>query len=65
MGFMDLEKRERLERELERYREKLNQLQKDWAASKEGSRYGNEYLETQAKVYKAMVEEVEGELKKL
>ncbi|MFA6518359.1 MAG: hypothetical protein WCV93_01755 [Candidatus Shapirobacteria bacterium] len=60
---MDLQKRKRLEEELEKYKDKLNQLQKDWASSKEGSRYGNEYLETQVKVYKAMIEEVERELK--
>jgi len=45
MGFMDLEKRKRLEAELAKYKDKLAQLQRDWAASKEGSRYGNEYLD--------------------
>jgi len=37
---------ERLKEEQKRYQQKLEQMQKDWAASKGGSRYGDEYLET-------------------
>jgi cob(I)alamin adenosyltransferase len=61
---MDLGKKERLEAELEKYQKKLEQMQIDWAASRGGSRYGDEYLETQIKVYKAMIEEVKKELLK-
>ncbi len=52
---MEENRLKRLEEELKKYNKKLSQMKKDWAATKEGSRYGNEYLETQIKVYQAMI----------
>ncbi|KKQ69210.1 MAG: hypothetical protein US90_C0018G0054 [Candidatus Shapirobacteria bacterium GW2011_GWE2_38_30] len=48
---MENEKLKNLEKELDLYRKKLTQMQKDWSASRGGSRYGDEYLEMQIKVY--------------
>ncbi len=55
----------RLKRELRKYQKRLKQMQKRWSATKSGSRYGDEYLETQIKVYERMIGEVEGEIFKL
>ncbi len=59
---MEKNKKERLEAEGEKYQKKLAQMMVDWAASKGGSRYGDEYLETQIKVYKAMIEDIRREM---
>lgn len=56
---------DRLETELKNYQLKLSQLQHDWSISKEGSRYGNEYLETQIKVYQDMILQLKNEIFKL
>ncbi len=58
-------KLEELEIELEKYQKKLRQLETDWSASRGGSRYGDEYLETQVKVYQAMIVDVNKEIHKL
>lgn len=57
-----MEKIERLESELKKYQEKLRQMEVDWAASRGGSRYGDEYLETQLKVYRNMIMQVKQEI---
>jgi len=57
-----MDKLGKLEGELEKYEKKLRQLESDWAASKGGSRYGDEYLETQIKVYRKMMAEVREEI---
>jgi flagellar motility protein MotE (MotC chaperone) len=46
---------DRLNEELKKYERKVSQLQKDWTVTKAGSRYGDEYLETQIKVYQTMI----------
>jgi hypothetical protein len=56
------DKVERLTEELEKYQSRLDQMKKDWSASKGGSRYGDEYLETQIKVYQDMISAVKKEL---
>ncbi len=50
------------ENELAGYQIKLDQLIKDWAATRGGSRYGDEYLETQIKVYTEMIRQVKEEM---
>ena len=54
-----------LKTELRKYQKKMVQIQHDWSASKEGSRYGDEYLETQIKVYRDMILQVKTEIAKL
>ncbi len=55
----------RLEADLIKYKEKLSQMQKDWAATRAGSCYGDEYLEVQIKVYQSMIMEVQKEIASL
>ncbi len=55
----------RLKSELEKYQTKLAEMQKNWAATKSGSRYGDEYLETQIKVYESFIFETKVEIAKL
>jgi hypothetical protein len=55
-------KLKKLEAELEKYQKKLRQMQSDWSATKGGSRYGDEYLETQVKVYQEMILGVKKEI---
>jgi hypothetical protein len=62
---MDVEKIKRLEDELDKYEKKLKEMQVNWSATKGGSRYGDEYLETQIKVYQSMIAEVKREIMKL
>lgn len=63
---MDIKnKRQALEEELKRLEKKLEQLKKDTAEIKGGSRYGDEYGEIQLKVYSQMIAEVKEELSKL
>lgn len=45
----------RLEAELKKYTDKFTQMQADWAETKPGSHYGNEYLEMQIKVYQEII----------
>ena len=59
------DKKTRLRSELEKYQVKLNEMRKNWAASKSGSRYGDEYLETQIKVYESFIFDIQQELKSL
>ncbi|HAP37418.1 hypothetical protein A2574_04010 [Candidatus Shapirobacteria bacterium RIFOXYD1_FULL_38_32] len=59
---MENEKLKNLEKELDLYRKKLTQMQKDWSASRGGSRYGDEYLEMQIKVYQDMIISVKKEI---
>ena len=40
-------------------------MERNWAATKGGSRYGDEYLEVQCKVYRQMIGEVSEEIMKL
>ena len=61
---MDEKKIKRLRGELRKYRSKLKQMQVDWAETKSGSRYGDEYLEGQIKVYGQMITDTEEEIKK-
>ncbi|MBU1130160.1 hypothetical protein KKE45_02455 [Patescibacteria group bacterium] len=56
------DKLQRLKKELKKYQSKLTQMQKDWAKSKVGSRYGDEYLETQIKVYNSMIQQIQQEI---
>ena len=58
-------KEERLKAELLKFETKVKQLTKDWAETKGGSRYGDEYGEIQIKVYNQMIEDVKNELKKI
>ncbi len=55
-------KKKKLAADLKKYKEKLAQMTKDWAATRGGSRYGDEYLETQIKVYQAMIAEIVKEM---
>jgi len=55
----------RLEEELKRYEKKLKEMERNWAATKGGSRYGDEYLEVQCKVYRDMISQVSSEILKL
>jgi hypothetical protein len=59
------EKIKKLEMELEKYKRKLREMEIDWAATKAGSAYGNEYLEVQCKVYMDMIIQVKEEILKL
>ena len=52
---MDTEKLKRLEAELKKYERRLVRMQENWAATKSGSRYGEEYLGIQVKVYRQMI----------
>ena len=62
---MDKEKVKRLKRELKKYQGRLKRMQKLWSATRGGSRYGDEYLETQIKVYRRMILEVKREMERL
>ena len=62
---MDKEKVKRLKRELIKYQGRLGRMQKNWSVTKSGSRYGDEYLETQIKVYRQMIVEVKREMARL
>jgi cob(I)alamin adenosyltransferase len=55
----------KLNADLERYQTKLFQLQKVWAKSKVGSRYGDEYLESQIRVYQSITDQVQEEITRL
>lgn len=59
------EKIQKLEEEKERYEKKLKEMERNWAATKGGSRYGDEYLEVQCKVYRDMISQVSSEILKL
>lgn len=59
------EKIEKLELELEKYKKKLGEMQKSWSETKGGSRYGDEYLEVQCKVYTDMIVQIKEEILKL
>lgn len=61
---MDKKKVKRLKNELKKYRSKLRQMQTDWAETRAGSRYGDEYLEIQIKVYEQMIIGVKEEIQK-
>jgi len=65
MGFMSENKLEGLEKELEKYEKRLTRMQKNWAATKSGSAYGEEYLEIQIKVYGQMVNDLKKEILRL
>ena len=58
-------KAEVLKQELNNLEKKLVQLQTDWAETKGGSRYGDEYVEVQIKVYESMIGEIKAELAKI
>ena len=58
-------KTEKLEAELAKYQVRMDEMVKNWSATKGGSRYGDEYLETQIKVYQSMIAEIKMELYKL
>jgi len=58
-------KLERLEEELKKYEKRLSRMQKNWAATKSGSAYGEEYLEIQIKVYGQMIVGLKKEILKL
>lgn len=60
-----MDQQELLENELKKYQQKLSQMQHDWSATKGESHYGNEYLETQIKVYCAMIVQLKSEIIKL
>ena len=53
---------DKLEKELKKYKKKLAQMEGDWAVTKQGSRYGDEYLEMQIKVYRAMIVDVKKQI---
>jgi DNA-binding protein YbaB len=59
---VDKNKLERLEKELQKYRKKLSEMQKSWSETRAGSRYGDEYLELQIKVYQSMIDELGAEI---
>jgi prefoldin subunit 5 len=61
----DLEKIEKLEKELEKYEEKLAHMSAEYAATRAGSAYGVEYYEIQCRVYQSMIEEIKEEIDKL
>ena len=65
MGFMCKGKLEGLEKELEKYEKRLMRMQKNWAATKSGSAYGEEYLGIQIKVYRRMMEDLKKEILRL
>ena len=48
------DKLDRLKNELAVCEKRLMEMQKNWSESREGSRYGDEYLEVQIKVYQDM-----------
>lgn len=54
-----------LQSEVKKYQDKLKQIHSDWSETKEGSRYGNEYLEVQTKVYQSMISDLQSEIDKL
>lgn len=54
-----------LKRQLLNYQKKLKQLVGNFTETKTGSRYGNEYLEIQIKVYQDMITSVQKEIKEL
>lgn len=56
------DKEQRLLEELAKYEKKLSQLVKDWAESRGGSRYGDEYGGIQIKVYEQMIEGIRKDL---
>lgn len=58
-------KKKKLIGDLKRYREKLAQMIKNWSATRGGSRYGDEYLEMQIKVYQQMVMDTMREIQEL
>jgi prefoldin subunit 5 len=62
---MDKNNLERLENELKKYKEKVSEMQKNWSETRGGSRYGDEYLELQIKVYQSMIDELNGEILRL
>ena len=62
---MDENKINRLEIEVEKYKKKLLQMQKNWSVTKEGSRYGDEYLEVQIKVYQSIINDLDREIRDL
>jgi hypothetical protein len=61
---MNEKKIKKLKEELKKYKTKLKQMQVDWSETKAGSRYGDEYLEMQIKVYNQMIVNVDEEIKK-
>jgi len=62
---MNEEKIKKLEKELKKYERRLTRMQKNWAATKSGSAYGEEYLEIQIKVYGQMVAGLKKEILEL
>ena len=62
---MPLNKKQKLQAELAECQKKMAQLCADWAESKGGSRYGDEYVEVQIKVYESMIGEIKAELVKI
>lgn len=56
-------KTEELKKELAKYRDKLGQLEKEYAETRGGSRYGSEYLDIQVKVYTKMISDIEEEIR--
>jgi len=60
---MSGDKTEGLEKELAKYKQKLSQLEKEYAETKGGSRYGSEYLDIQIKVYSKMIGDIEEEIR--
>ena len=60
----NMTKREVLEAELKKVKGKLQEIVKQAVETKGGSRYGDEYLEVQIKVYSQMISELQEELKR-
>ncbi|MBU2592825.1 hypothetical protein KKD61_05240 [Patescibacteria group bacterium] len=50
-----ISKEKDLKEKIDWYIERINEMQKNWSATKAGSRYGDEYLEMQIKVYTAQL----------
>lgn len=65
MGLVNEDKIKKLEKELKKYEKRLTRMQKNWAATKSGSCYGEEYLEIQIKVYGRMMEGLRKEILEL
>ena len=54
-----------LEKELEKYKEKLNHMSTEYAQTREGSAYGCEYYDIQCRVLQSQIEITQKEINKL
>jgi len=61
---MDIKIKE-LEKELEKYKEKLEHMSREYAQTREGSAYGCEYYDIQCRVFQSQIEEIQKEINKL